>query len=71
MQPTTQHQEDAANRKFQAQRTLEPEALSSNWLRNHRAQAAAATQREAARQHAIGPTGREDERQGAAHFYTR
>jgi hypothetical protein len=64
MQPTTQHQEDAANRLVQAQRTLEPEALSSNWLRNHRAQADAATQREAARLQALGPAGRYNESAG-------
>jgi hypothetical protein len=55
----------------QAQRTLEPEALSSNWYDAIRRQHRAASDREAARQHALGPAGREDERQGAAQFYTR
>lgn len=52
---------DAAHRKMQAERTLEPEALTSNWYAPIRQANRASSDREADRQHAIGAAGRHSE----------
>jgi hypothetical protein len=74
MPTPAQLQEDAARRRFEAQRTLEPEALT---LAERQAAAAAFRANcAAARQHmnwehqrlqALGPAGRYDEMQSAAY----
>jgi len=68
---TTATQEAAANALFQAQRTGDSHAIDRarayQSFQAHQAGAAAATQREATRLQAIGPAGRHDETQAAAH----